>query len=92
MTIGITFLLVLTAYLAVIAYGIVGARRRLTGRTLLVTEILLVLMLPVLVAGLLAATGEAELVREWGRFFLAMPVAGAIVAVLTDQIARRVDP
>jgi hypothetical protein len=90
-TIGTTFLLILTAYLALIAYGIVGARRRLTGRGLRIAEILLVLVLPVLLAGVLAATGEGELVREWGRFFIAMPVAGAIVAVLADQIARRVD-
>ena len=91
MTIGTTFLLILTAYLALIAYGIVGARRRLAGKALLVTEILLVLVLPVLLAGLLVATGEGELVRAWARFFIAMPVAGAIVAVLADQIARRVD-
>jgi len=91
-TLGITFLVVLTAYLAVIAYGVVGARHRLAGKGLIVTEVLLVLLLPALLAAILGATGEMDIVREWGRFFLAMPVAGAIVVVLTDQVARRVDP
>ena len=91
MTIGTLFLLIVTIYLVLVAYGVVGARRRLAGRALLVAEALLVLLVPALIAALLAAAGEGGVVRDWGRFLIAMTLAGALTAALTEAIARRVD-
>jgi hypothetical protein len=76
-----------------IAYGIVGMRRRkMVGRPKFVTEVLIVLVPPAMIAGLLAFSGELGLVIKWGPFLAAMAVAGAIVAMLTEQIARRIQP
>ncbi len=92
MTLGTLFLMILTMHLVLIAYGVVGARRRLAGWGLLVAEALLVLLLPAALVALLLATGESEIVRQWGRFLIAMPIVGAMVAALAEQIARRVEP
>jgi hypothetical protein len=93
MTLDTLFLLIVLIYLVLIAYGIVGMRKRkMVGRPKRVTEILIVLVPPGMIAGLLAVSGEGGLVLQWGLFLGAMPVAGAIVAVLTEQIARRVQP
>jgi hypothetical protein len=90
MTLETLFLTIVLIYLVLIAYGIVGMRRRkMVGRPKLLTEILVVLVPPALIAGLLTVSGEGGLVLKWGLFLAAMPLAGAIVAVLTEQIARR---
>jgi hypothetical protein len=93
MTLDTLFLMVVLIYLVLIAYGIVGMRKRkMVGRPKLMTEILIVLVPPAMIAGLLVLSGEGGVVIQWGLFLLAMPVAGAIAAVLTEQIARRVEP
>jgi hypothetical protein len=93
MTLDTLFLMIVLIYLVLIAYGIVGMRRRkMVGRPKLVTEILIVLVPPAMIAGMLTASGEGGVVLQWGLFLGAMPVAGAIVAVLAEQIARRVEP
>ena len=93
MTLDTLFLMVVLVYLVLIAYGIIGMRkRRMVGRPKLVTEILIVLVPPALIAALLAFSGEGGLVIQWGGFLIAMTVAGAIAAALTEQIARRVGP
>lgn len=93
MTLDTLFLMIVLIYLVLIAYGIIGMRRRkMVGRPKRVTEILIVLVPPAMIAGLLVVSGEGGLVLQWGLFLGAMPVAGAIVAVLTEQIARRVEP
>lgn len=92
MTLGTLFLMVVTIYLVLIAYGVVGARRRLRHGSLVVTQALLVLLPPALLIGALVAADEAPLVAEWSRLLIAMPIAGAIVAVLAERIARRVEP
>ena len=93
MTLETLFLMVVTIYLVLIAYGIVGMhKRKMIGRPKLTTEILIVLIPPALIAGLLTISGEGGLVIKWGLFLGAMPIAGGIVAVLTEQIARRVEP
>lgn len=92
MTLGPLLLTLLCAYLAVIAYGAVRARRKFAGSTLRIVQACLVLILPVLIVGLLLATGDAAVVREWGRLFAAMPVLGLVTLVLADRIAAQVDP
>ncbi len=93
MTLDTLFLMIVLIYLVLIAYGVAGMRKRkMVGRPKLVTEILIVLVPPAMIAGLLTVSGEGGVVLQWGLFLGAMPVAGAIVAVLTEQIARRVGP
>ena len=92
MTLGTLLLLIVSVYLVLIAYGVVGARRKLSGRALAVTLALLVLLVPVAIAGALAASGEGSLVREWWRLFAIMPILGGAVAYLAARIGRQVDP
>ena len=92
MTLGPLFLTIVTAYLVLVAYGTVGARRRLHGRGLMVALLLVVLLPPAIIAGALVASGEGGVVREWHRLLIAMPVVGALVALAAEQVARRVAP
>jgi len=91
MTLGSLLLTLLAAYLAVIAYGAVGARRKFAGMSLRVVQAGLVLILPIIVVAALFASGDAAVVREWGKLFAAMPVLGVVTLVLADRIAARVD-
>lgn len=92
MTLGSLLLTLLAAYLAVIAYGVVGARRKYTGMALRIVQACLVLILPVVLVGALIASGDGAVVREWGRLFAAMPILGLITVILADRIAAQVDP
>ena len=93
MTLANLFLVIVLTYLVLIAYGIAGMRKRkMVGRPWLVTAVLIVLIPPALIAGLLALSGAGGLVIDWAEFLGIMPVAGAVVAVATDQIVRRIQP
>jgi len=89
MTLGPLLLTLLAAYLAVIAYGAVGARRKFTGAPLRAVQAGLVLILPIVLVGALIASGDSAVVREWGRLFAAMPVLGLVTLILADRIAAR---
>ena len=91
MTLETLFLLLITTHLVLVAYGIVGGRRRLGSRARLLAAGLLAWMPPGLIAATLAATGEEDLVARWGRLFLLMGVAGTAVAWVADRTARRVN-
>ena len=91
MTLGTLMLLILTVYLVLIAYGVVGAeRKKLAPAALRLTRALLVLLVPLLLVGALVASGEGDLVRQWWRLFVLMPVLGIIVAYLASRIGRSV--
>jgi hypothetical protein len=89
-TLDSLFLLLVTTYLVLIAYGVVGARRRLTARARAISVGLMVILPPALIAILLLAMEEGALVRQWGRLFIAMTLAGIVVAFVAEQVARRV--
>lgn len=91
MNLGSLLLTLLAAYLAVVAYGVVGARRKFSGTPLRIVEAGLVLILPVVLVGVLLASGDGAVVREWGKLFAAMPVLGIVTVILADRIAARVD-
>ena len=91
MTLGTLLLMLVTIYLVLIAYGVVGARRRLAGRARLTAEALMVVLPPLLIAGALVAADEAGLVASWWRLFALMIVAGTVVAATAEQVARRVE-
>jgi hypothetical protein len=91
MTLGPMLLTLLAAYLAAIAYGVVRARRIFTGTALRAVEAGLVLILPVVLVGVLVASGDGAVVREWAGLFAAMPVLGLVTAILAERIAAQVD-
>lgn len=90
MTLETLFLVLIPTYLALIAYGVVGARRRgLPSRVRLGTAVLTVLIPPAAILGALYATGDAFLIAGWGVVTLAMFGMGIATALLTEYIARR---
>jgi len=91
MTLGSLLLTLLAAYLAVVAYGAVRARRTFAGASLRVVQAGLVLVLPLALAAALFASGDAEVLREWARLFAAMPLLGLVTLILADRIAAQVD-
>jgi hypothetical protein len=91
MTLGTLMLLILTVYLVLIAYGVVGTeRKRLGPAARRITRALLVLLVPLLLVGALLASGEGDLVRVWWRLFVLMPMLGIAVAWLAVRIANSV--
>jgi hypothetical protein len=92
MTLGTLMLLILTIYLVLIAYGVVGTgRKKLGPAARRITHALLVLLVPALLVGALLASGEGEIVRDWWRLFLAMPLLGLVVVWLAARVARSVE-
>ena len=91
MTLETLFLIVVPAYLAIVAYGQVGARwRGLAPKMRGVTGALRVIVPPVAMFVALLSTGDALLIAGWGVVTLGMSVAGAIVAGLVEVVAPRV--
>jgi len=91
MTLGSLLLTLLAAYLAIVAYGAVRARRKFTSVPLRIVQLCLVLMLPSVLVGALFASGDAAVVHDWARLFAAMPVLGLVALILADRIAVQVD-
>ncbi|WP_294395482.1 hypothetical protein [uncultured Sphingomonas sp.] len=91
MTIDMLFLILIPLYLATIAYGVVGARRRgAPGRLRMVVTVLMVLVPPLAILYALHSTGEPALIAAWGMVAWAMLASGAATAVFTELVARRV--
>lgn len=91
MTIETLFLTIVTTYLVLVAYGVVGARRRrLSAQARLISGGLMVTIPPLAILGALYTTGDALLIAGWGAAMLAMLVGGVVVAVAAELIARRV--
>ncbi len=84
------FLLLVPTYLVLIAYGVVGARRRaLPVRARLTSAALLVLIPPAAILATLYSTGDAFLIAGWGVVTLAMLASGIVAAALAWYIAGR---
>jgi hypothetical protein len=91
MTIDILFVVLIPLYLVVIAYGVVGARRRgAPGRLRAATAALMVLIPPLAILYALYSTGDAFLIAGWGIVVLAMLGSGVATAIFTEFVARRV--
>jgi hypothetical protein len=93
MTLPTLFAVLVPAYLALIAYGVVGARRRgLAGRARAVATVVMVLLLPLAVLAALGSIGDVALLAKWSAVTLAMLGFGIVTALLTEIIARRTMP
>jgi hypothetical protein len=90
MTLETLFLVLIPLYLAMVAYGVVGARRRGTpGRVRVVGAALMVLIPPLAILAALYSTGDAFLIAGWGVVTLAMLASGIATAIVTEFVARR---
>ena len=90
MTLETLFIVLIPLYLVVIAYSIVGSRRRGTpGRVRAISSAVIVLAPPVAILIALYSTGDAFLIAGWSAVALAMLASGAATAVFTEYMARR---
>jgi hypothetical protein len=90
---SIIYLMVATIYLVLIPYGIVRTRNRgLPPRVRLVTAAFQIFVLPVALFAMLFLSRDAFVIAGWGIMLGAMTIAGIVVAIATELIARRVRP
>lgn len=90
MTLENLFLVLVPTYLALVAYGVVGARKRSLGSASRFLSIaLLVLIPPVAILVALYSTGDAFLLAGWGVVMLAMLAGGIGTAALAWFISGR---
>lgn len=93
MTPSTIFLTIGAAYLALVAYGVVRTRaRKLPTQMRIATSAAQVILPPLILFGALLTTGDAFLIGGWGVMLAMLLVAGALLALCTDQVARRVMP
>jgi len=91
MSLTTLFLLFGSLYLVIIAYGVVRTRKRsLPPRLRLISAAIQVIVPPVVGFALLLAGGDAFMIGGWGSLLAMLAVAGALLALCTDIVARRV--
>lgn len=87
------FLTIGTAYLVLVAYGVVRTRtRKLPAQVRVAGAATQVVMPPLVMFAALLLTKDSGLIEGWGVMLLMLMVAGALLAICTDMIARRVIP
>ena len=85
------FGLVAAAYLAVVAYGVVGTRKRgLPPRVRFIAAAAQVVLPPVILFAVLFASFDAFAIGGWCILLVMLLIAGALLAICTDLVARRV--
>lgn len=90
MTIETIFLTFGAAYLALVAYGIVRTRKKaLPIQVRLVSAATQVILPPLIMFGALLMTKDAFMIGGWGVMLAMLLVAGALLALCTDIVARR---
>ncbi len=90
MTPATIFVLIAALYLTIIAYGVVRTRKRgLPRNTRLASAAAQVIVPPVVLFGALLTTGDAFAIGGWGVMLAMLLVAGALLALCTDLVARR---
>ncbi|MES2497769.1 MAG: hypothetical protein V4618_16765 [Pseudomonadota bacterium] len=84
------FLLIGAVYLAIIAYGVVRTRKQgLPPHIRFAAASAQVVLPPIVLAIVLLLTGNAA-VAGWSLMCILLLVAGALLALCTDLVARRV--
>jgi hypothetical protein len=85
------FLLIGSIYLVIIAYGVVRTRKKgLPERARLASTAAQVLVPPVVLFAALLTTGDGQSIGGWGLMLGMLTVAGTLLAICTDMVARRV--
>ena len=84
------FLLIGSVYLLIIAYGVVRTRKKgLPPHIRFAAASAQVVLPPIVIAILLLTTADAA-IAGWSLMFGLLIVAGALLALCTDLVARRV--
>ena len=84
------FLLIGSVYLLIVAYGVVRTRKKgLPPHLRFLSASAQVVLPPVVIAILLLTTADAA-IAGWSLMFGLLVVAGALLALCTDLVARRV--
>jgi cytochrome bd-type quinol oxidase subunit 2 len=84
------FLTIGAAYLALVAYGVVRTRQKgLPRQVRLAAATTQVVLVPLILFGALLLTRDAMLIGGWGIMLAMLAVAGALLAICTDLVARR---
>ena len=87
------FLTLGTIYFALVAYGVVRTRKRnLPKQVRLAGATAQVILPPLIMFAALLTTHSTPLIEGWGVMLLMLMVAGALLAICTDMVARRVMP
>jgi hypothetical protein len=85
------FLTIGAAYLALVAYGVVRTRKKgVPPPVRFVSATVQVLLPPLVMFGALLLSRNASLIGGWGIMLAMLLVAGALLALCTDQVAKRV--
>lgn len=85
------FLLIGSIYLVIIAYGVVRTRKKgLPPKMRLSAAAAQVILPPAILFGALMTTRDAFLIGGWGVMLAMLLVAGALLALCTDQVAKRI--
>lgn len=91
MTFETIFITFGAAYLALVAYGVVRTRKKgLPVQVRVMSAATQVILPPLLMFAALLMTGDAFMVGGWGVLLGMLLVAGALLALCTDIVARRV--
>ncbi|ATE63389.1 hypothetical protein [Rhizorhabdus dicambivorans] len=84
------FLLIGSIYLVIVAYGVVRTMKKgLPPRARLASAAAQVVVPPVALFAALLTTGDAFAIGGWGVMLGMLLVAGTLLAICTDMIARR---
>jgi cytochrome bd-type quinol oxidase subunit 2 len=88
----VTLFLTLGAiYFVLVAYGVVRTRKRhLPKQVRIAAAAAQVILPPLIMFAALLTTRSASLIEGWGVMLLMLLVAGALLAICTDMIARRI--
>ncbi len=85
------FLLVGSIYLVIIAYGVVRTRKRGLPPGLRISAAAIqVIVLPAALLAALLLTRDGAMIAAWGPVLAMLLLAGALLAICTDIVARRV--
>ena len=85
------FLTIGSLYLVVVAYGVVGTRKRgLPASLRLISAAIQVVLPPVILFGLMLLEPALFPVAAWGPVLGMLALAGALLAICTDIVAKRV--
>ncbi len=85
------FLLIGSLYLVVVAYGVVGTRKRgLPVPMRIMAAAVQVVLPPVILLGVMALEPKLFPMASWAPVLAMLMLAGALLAICTDIVARRV--
>lgn len=85
------FLTVGSLYLVIVAYGVIGTRKRgLPPQLRILTAAIQVLLPPIALGAMMLLEPVLFPIGAWGPVLAMLALAGALLAICTDIVAKRV--